>query len=213
MAIVQTASDRYQRPTRDGAVLNRPTLVLNRNWQAIHVTPVHRALVMLWNDTAKIVDPRDYQLYDWQDWSRMVPDRDELFIQSARQRVRVPEVIALTRYDALPKRKVTFSRRNVFKRDKMMCQYCGKRPGTEDLTIDHVVPRAQGGQSNWTNCVLACFDCNARKANRTPAQAKMKLLNEPVRPAWKPVYADRIQNFESWSKFISDAYWAVELAE
>jgi 5-methylcytosine-specific restriction endonuclease McrA len=168
---------------------------------------------MLWNDTAKIVDPRDYQLYDWQDWSRMVPDRDELFIQSARQRVRVPEVIALTRYDALPKRKVTFSRRNVFKRDKMMCQYCGKRPGTEDLTIDHVVPRAQGGQSNWTNCVLACFDCNARKANRTPAQAKMKLLNEPVRPAWKPVYADRIQNFESWSKFISDAYWAVELAE
>jgi 5-methylcytosine-specific restriction endonuclease McrA len=95
----------------------------------------------------------------------------------------------------------------------MMCQYCGKRPGTEDLTIDHVVPRAQGGQSNWTNCVLACFDCNARKADRTPAQAKMKLLNEPVRPAWKPIYADRIQSFESWSKFISDAYWAVELAE
>ena len=67
------------------ASLLKPALVLNRNWQPINVATVARALIMLWNDSAKIVDPIDYQLYDWSDWSRMVPDRDEPFIQSVRQ--------------------------------------------------------------------------------------------------------------------------------
>jgi len=57
----------------------KPVLVLNRNWQPINVATVVRALIMLWNDSAKIVDPINYQLYDWSDWSRMVPDRDEPF--------------------------------------------------------------------------------------------------------------------------------------
>ena len=61
------------------ASLLKPVLVLNRNWQPINVATVARALIMLWNDTAKIVDPVDYQLYDWSDWSRLVPDRDEPF--------------------------------------------------------------------------------------------------------------------------------------
>ncbi len=63
--------------------------MLNRNWQPINVATVARALIMLWNDSAKIVDPIDYQLYDWSDWSRLVPDRDEPFIQSVRQRIRI----------------------------------------------------------------------------------------------------------------------------
>ena len=192
-------------------ILQRPTLVLNRNWQAINVATVARSMIMLWNETAKIVDPEDYQLYDWSDWSALVPDRDEPFIRGVNVRIRVPEVVALTKFDRLPTQTVTFSRRNVFKRDKFTCQYCGKQPGTEDLTIDHVVPPAQGGQSSWTNCVLACYQCNARKADRTPKQASMRLLKEPVRPAWKPVYAERIDRMESWSKFISEAYWNVEL--
>lgn len=193
--------------------LQRPTLVLNRNWQAINVTTVSRALILLWNDAARIVDPVDYQLYDWRDWSRLIPDREEPYIQGVRQRFRVPEVIALTRFDAMPTQTVTFSRRNVFKRDKMTCQYCGKQPGSEELTIDHVVPRAQGGQSTWTNCVLACVACNSKKADRTPAQARMKLRKEPVRPDWKPIYANRMRRVESWTKFISEAYWTVSIED
>lgn len=192
-------------------ILQRPTLVLNRNWQPINVSTVARALLMLWNDSARIVDPVDYQLLDWEDWSRLVPDRNEPFIQTFRQRFRVPEVVALTKYDRLPTQTVAFSRRNVFKRDKMTCQYCGKMPGSEELTIDHVVPRAQGGQSTWANCVLACVDCNSRKAARTPAEAKMTLRTKPIRPKWKPSYAQRTDRIESWSKFISEAYWNVEL--
>src|SRR5580693_8775889 len=108
--------------------LQRPTLVLNRNWQPVNVATVARALVLVWNESARV---------------------DEPFIQAIRQRLRVPEVIALAGYDRLPSAAVSFSRRNIFKRDHYTCQYCGVQPGSEELTIDHVVPRAQGGTSTW----------------------------------------------------------------
>ena len=102
---------------------------------------------------------------------------------------RAPEVICLAHYDRLPGAAVTFSRRNVAKRDHHTCQYCGAQPGAEAITIDHVVPRSQGGASSWTNCVAACIRCNALKADRTPEQAGMKPRRRPVRPEWKPLYA------------------------
>lgn len=191
--------------------LQRPTLVLNRNWQPVNVATVARALIMLWNETARVVDPSDYQLYDWEDWSRLVPNHDEPFVQAVRQRYRVPEVVTLTEFDRLPTAAVTFSRRNVFKRDRFTCQYCGTQPGSDELTIDHVVPRAQGGVSSWTNCVLACVACNKHKADRTPQQAQLRLRQRPIRPTWRPGYSEHIARMESLSKFISEAYWNAEL--
>jgi 5-methylcytosine-specific restriction endonuclease McrA len=192
-------------------VLQRPTLVLNRNWQPVRVATVARALVLLWNETARVVDPADYQTYDWANWSALRPREGEPVVRAVRFELRAPEVITLTGYDRLPRLAVTFSRRNVFKRDRFACQYCGHQPGSEELTIDHVVPRAQGGESSWENCVLACIDCNKGKADRTPAQAGMKLRREPIRPTWRPLYASHTLRLESWSKFISEAYWNVEL--
>jgi 5-methylcytosine-specific restriction endonuclease McrA len=192
-------------------VLERPTLVLNRNWQPVNVSTVGRALVMLWNDSAQVVDPASFQLYGWEDWSQLAPREGESFIQAIRSRVRAPEVIVLSNYDRLPVTAVSFSRRNLFKRDHATCQYCGVQPGGEELSIDHVVPRSQGGVSSWENCVLACVPCNKRKANRTPREAGMKLRKPPARPDWKPLYARQHIRVESWSKFISDAYWNVGL--
>ena len=128
-------------------------------------------------------------------------------------RLRVPEVVTLTDYDRLPAAAVSFSRRNIFKRDHYTCQYCGVQPGGEELTIDHVVPRAQGGTSTWTNCVLACVACNKRKADRTPDQAGMRLRKQPIRPNWKPLYASPSVRIASWSNFVSEAYWNVTLEE
>jgi 5-methylcytosine-specific restriction endonuclease McrA len=193
------------------SILERPALVLNRNWQPVNVAPVSRALVMLWNESARAVDPHDYQTYTWADWSRLAPREGEPFIQAVRQRLRVPEVLTLVDYDRLPTAAVTFSRRNIFKRDHYTCQYCGVQPGSEELTIDHVLPRAQGGVSSWENCVLACLACNKRKADRTPDQARMRLRKPPVRPLWKPLYAAHHVRIESWSRFVSEAYWNVEL--
>jgi 5-methylcytosine-specific restriction endonuclease McrA len=194
-------------------VLDRPTLVLNRNWQPVNVAPVARALVLVWNDAARVVDPSDYQLYNWSDWSKLRPAEGEPFIQAVRFRLRVPEVITLSGYDRLPTAAVSFSRRNLFKRDHYTCQYCGRQPGSEELTIDHVVPRAHGGQSRWDNCVLACLECNKRKADRTPHEARMRLRKAPIQPTWNPLYAAHDVRIATWSKFISEAYWSVELAE
>ena len=69
-------------------VLERPTLVLNRNWQPVNVATVARSLVMLWNESARVVDPRDYQTYDWTDWADLDPEEGEPFIQAIRRRLR-----------------------------------------------------------------------------------------------------------------------------
>lgn len=193
------------------AVLSRATLVLNRNWQPVGVASVARSLTLVAAERARIVDPSDYQQYSWSDWSRLIPSDGEPFLQAVKFRLRVPEIIALTDYDRVPVSIVTFSRRNLFKRDHFMCQYCGERPGSEALTIDHVLPRSRGGKSNWENCVLACLDCNGRKANRTPEEARMPLLKRPVRPKWQPLYARHDVRIESWAKFVSEAYWTIEL--
>ncbi len=193
------------------SVLQQPTLVLNRNWQPVSVATVARALVLLWNASAHVVDPDDYQLYNWNNWTRLRPKAGGRFVQAVRYRLRVPEVIVLCRYDRLPSATVAFSRRNIYKRDRYTCQYCGCQPGSNELTIDHVVPRSRGGESNWDNCVLACITCNHRKADRSPEQAGLRLRHAPIRPSWRPLYTDHGTRLASWSKFISEAYWDVEL--
>ncbi len=192
-------------------VLQRPALVLNRVWQPVNVATVARSLVMMWNDSALAIDPGDYQAYSWAEWAKLAPREGEPFIQAVSRRLRAPEVIKLTDYDRLPVRSVAFSRRNIFKRDHYACQYCGVRPLADELSIDHVVPRSLGGQTTWDNCVLACVACNKRKAGRTPAQAGMVLRKRPSRPVWKPSYAHPHAPIASWSKFVSEAYWNVEL--
>jgi 5-methylcytosine-specific restriction endonuclease McrA len=193
------------------AILNRPTLVLNRNWQPVGVVPVAKSLIKVWNEAARIVDPADFQLYSWADWAQLTPADNDPVIRTRSLMLRVPEVIVLKSSSRVPSTRVPFSRRNLFKRDQYTCQYCGRQPGSAELTIDHVVPRAQGGTSTWENCVLACIGCNAKKADRTPAQARMPLRVQPVRPKWHPLYSIHKVRVDSWSRFLSEAYWSVPL--
>ena len=79
------------------SILQRPTLVLNRNWQPVNVATVARALVMLWREAARVVDPADFQLYTWADWSKLAPQEDERFVQAITMRLRVPEVVTLSK--------------------------------------------------------------------------------------------------------------------
>jgi 5-methylcytosine-specific restriction endonuclease McrA len=184
-------------------VLDQPTLVLNRQWHPVHVTTVARSLVLLWNDAARVVDVEEYRLLSWSDWAERPPAEGSPCIRSARLKLQAPEVICLAHFDRLPNTAVTFSRRNVAKRDHYTCQYCGGQPGAESITIDHVRPRSQGGASNWTNCVAACEACNAKKGDRAPEQAGMRLRRRPFRPEWKPFYATAGARIESWARFLN----------
>ena len=183
-------------------VLAQPTLVLNRQWQPVHVSSVARALILLWNDAARVVDPDLYRLMSWDDWAQYVPDEGAPCVRSARLRLKVPEVICLAHFDRLPNTSVTFSRRNVAKRDHYTCQYCGSQPGAESITIDHILPRSQGGASSWTNCAAACLGCNARKGDRTPEHGGLRRRRRPARPDWKPFYAAQGVKIESWARFL-----------
>ena len=112
----------------------------------------------------------------------------------------------------MPRQGVAFSRRNLYRRDANTCQYCGRRPGTHELSIDHVLPRSRGGLSTWQNCVLSCMRCNCKKGSRLPVEAGMRLLRPPMPPSWSPtleVPVGRVR--QSWEKFVSDCYWDVTL--
>lgn len=99
----------------------------------------------------------------------------------------LPAVVRLRRQVIGVRRGVKFSRANVFSRDGYQCQYCAiKKPRTE-LSFDHVLPRTHGGRTGWENIVTACRPCNLKKRNRTPEQAGMRLLRQPVRPTSLPI--------------------------
>jgi hypothetical protein len=77
---------------------------------------------------------------------------------------------------------VNLSNRTLFGRDRHICAYCGKQFKMPDLSRDHILPKAQGGENRWMNVVTACILCNTKKGNRTPEQAKMQLLYTPYIP-------------------------------
>ena len=174
-------------PRQGSGVLAERTLVLNRAWSPVHVTSVRRALVMLYHRAALAVCPATYQTHDFASWIRTSPATPTRVVRTVRTSIPAPDVILLSKYDRIPVLCIPFSRRNLFKRDQSRCQYCGRRQPSESLTIDHVIPRSQGGSTGWSNCVLACAVCNRKKGSRTPDQAGMRLLVRPGRPDWNLV--------------------------
>ena len=196
----------------EASLLSQHALVLNRSWLAIATTPVLRALGLLYSGAAKAIRPDTYELHGFESWADLAIPPDEPCVKTVELQIRIPEVIVLTHYDGMPRQTVVFTRRNIYKRDHNTCQYCGARPGTSELTIDHVMPRSRGGRSTWENCVLACVRCNRRKADRTPIEAGLHLLTTPAKPQWAPtlnVPVARVR--QSWQKFVSERYWNVPL--
>jgi 5-methylcytosine-specific restriction endonuclease McrA len=193
-------------------MLDERALVLNSNWVPIGTTSVREALVMLYRAAARAILPEDYSVHDFDSWASLRVAEEEPCIRTVRLRIKVPEVLLLTRYDGYPVRRIPFSRRNLYKRDKYRCQYCGRRRDPRELSVDHIVPRSRGGISSWTNCVLACLECNRKKANRTLEEAGMRLIREPKEPTWTPTLTIPVGRRKvSWQQFISNHYWNVEL--
>ncbi len=191
-------------------MLGEPTLVLNKNWVAIQTTTVRHAFCLLFSGAARAVHPDTFEIHDVDSWFELDVGWNEPAIETTSRRIRVPDVILLTRYSHVPRRHVSFSRRNLYRRDAHTCQYCARRLPIDQLTIDHVVPRSRGGNTSWDNCVVACGTCNRRKGNRTLAEAGLSLVRRPLAPHWTPyVQIEDHQRKPTWERFVERTSRAV----
>lgn len=195
-------------------VLHRKTLVLNRNWVPVNAITVQDAIVKACSERAKILDTETMYPHTFVEWIVRIPKEGALVLRSVHVICEVPSVITLTDYDQYPDLRVVFNRRNLYIRDKYECQYCGCKPGTKELSIDHVVPTSRGGRTCWENCVLSCTACNSIKADRMPGKAGMTLKKKPMRPRWHMRYVLKVRRIpEDWAKFlgVDMVYWNAEL--
>lgn len=190
------------------AVLELPVLVLNRYWQPIHTCSARRALHLLCIGHAHVVQVEGEECYATHDLSSWIGYSNrtaaEERIHSVRISLCVPKIVVLSIYDKLPRLEVKFTRRNVFLRDKFVCQYCTKEFSETQLNLDHVIPRDKGGKTTWENIVASCFRCNTRKANKLPHEANMHPLRKPIAPRWRPLFGLQENGLgdESWDRFL-----------
>lgn len=201
--------------------LDCSVLVLNRHYMAVRIVGARRAFSLLCRNIAEVVSVEQggYYNYNFQSWCELSelkqafePDGHD-WISTVNFNVVVPRIIRLMFSDRLPTKEVKLNRRNLFARDNNQCQFCGKRFPTRALSLDHIVPRSQGGRSTWENLVCACLKCNAKKGCRTPRQAHMQLIRSPRPPKRNPMIHMHLGNhrYRSWKQFLDHAYWSVEL--
>jgi 5-methylcytosine-specific restriction endonuclease McrA len=212
------------------SALTNPVLWLNKSWLPHDSKTVEDSFKTVCSERGLFLDST-YVPHDLGSWINLPVEEGSDFIQLNHTRIRVPEIMLLAEYNRIPARSVVFCRRNLWRRDKGVCQYCGKHPKPDDVTMDHIHPRSKGGLSTFKNCVLCCTSCNLKKSNKSLRDSGMRLqrpkkhsdgswstvyYDTPKRPMWNPLYALKRKSFpKSWSAFLKNfdeaLYWEVEL--
>ena len=166
-------------------MVDHPCLVLNQSYEPLNVCRARRAISMIFSGKAEMLE------------------NGSGYIHTANTFFPIPSVIKLAYLVKRPRPQPKLTRVEIFNRDHNSCQYCGKT--SNQLTLDHVLPRRQGGRHTWENLVSACSPCNRKKAGRTPDQAHMILHQKPVRPAGS-IYLNIpfhfIQTQSHWQKYL-----------
>ncbi len=175
-------------------------LVLNASYEPLNITSWRRAVVLLLKGKAEQLEYRGRAVYAG---------------------FQMPTVIRLRHYIAVPYKEIPLTRRNILYRDNYRCLYCNCT--SDELTIDHIIPRSRGGGDSWENVATACVRCNIKKGNRTPREASMPLLSTPRRPH-SSLYFEIAKQIQSgvnkeWRKYVigmqdmEDELEAMEVAE
>lgn len=191
-------------------VYSHRILVLNRVWQAVNIVGVKRALSLLIQEHAQVIDAEtgSFRILGMDEWLTFSlenpPKGNQACIRTVRMRIRIPKVLLLRYYDRIPVKEVKFCRDSIYERDDYRCQYCGKVFSAPKLNLDHVIPRHHGGRTTWENVVASCIHCNTRKANRVPHEAGMRLIRKPARPKWRPFISTLAETEidEDWQYFL-----------
>lgn len=165
-------------------MIDSQVLVLNQSYEPMNLCRIRRAIVLVFHGKAEVLEN----------------GRGE--IHSINQVFQIPSVIRLVYLVKRPQHERRLTRFEVFNRDQYTCQYCGRQ--TRELTIDHVIPRARGGEHTWENVVSACIPCNRRKGGRAPQEAGMKLLRQPRSPHNNGFYIPcyHLSNHHEWQKYL-----------
>ena len=210
-------------------VLESKVLVLNKAYSPIRMTTVREAFCKITSEAAEIISIEDgaYANYDFLSWAEVSEykqllidenidvDGDVDWVNTPSLQLLAPRVIRMLSYEKAPRYQLRLTRKNVYDRDGHVCQYCGKKFGTDELNIDHVTPRSKGGKNTWTNLVCSCIKCNRKKKDDTCKEAGMKLLRKPFKP--RPSFNLRVphnsKRYSDWDHFISDIYYNVPLVE
>jgi len=141
--------------------LNDRVLLLNQTYEPLGTVSVARAIIMTFKNTVFVEEF----------------DGDRV-LHSAHDVFPVPSVVRRRTYINVRRRREQsgMKRLRIYMRDKFRCQYCGDKKTAAELTLDHILPRSRGGDNSPVNIVTACLQCNTRKRDRTPAEARMPLL-------------------------------------
>ena len=182
-------------------------LVLNKQWQAISIISAAEAFGQLMSGTAdalNIVGSDTMEPVDWDAWLSLPIREGEEVTETPHRAVKIPRVLVLKSYAQMPMFKPKFCLKNVYLRDKGVCQYSGKSLKPSQASIDHVIPLSRGGPTTWENCVLAERNLNSCKGDRTPSEAGLKLLNKPFEPRAIPVVLTlkNPTNIPEWDYFL-----------
>lgn len=210
-------------------------LVLNKSWIPINVVDAFDALQKVFKGRALCVDVETFGTYDFESWVENWSDalrtakiaEGQRVVRTNGMAMVLPEVVVCTEYRGFgfkvnQRRKPKFSRRNLYLRDRCVCQFCGKRFPTEELTMDHLKPKSKGGTVCWTNIVLACMGCNNRKGDKTLAEAGMRLVRQPFEPKVEDLKLSPVERLRmklgrnvpaTWESFLGKMYWNVELRD
>lgn len=158
-------------------------LLLNATYEPIRLVPIRRAVVMVLQQRAEIVE-----------------ESGEVF-RSEKRTVPVPSVIRLIRVVRIPYHsRIKLTSKTLAARDHGLCGYCGK-PGEN---TDHIIPRSRGGRSEWENVVWACKPCNNRKADKLLSEARMTLRTKPCVPKGKAWFVVAIGIVEPrWEPYLA----------
>jgi len=191
-------------------ILNKTiVLVLNRNWQAINIRTPQEAFCQMATNvaTALEIDGENYiRPVTWDEWITL-PIRDgDNAVHTVRGAIRVPTVIVALNFAKVPKKRPKLCAKTIRERDRNRCQYTGKLLRPDEGSLDHVLPRSRGGKDEWGNLVWSDKAVNARKGNRLPHEAGLKLLTVPRAPKELPVTAliRNPQRIADWKLFVKE---------
>jgi 5-methylcytosine-specific restriction endonuclease McrA len=201
-------------------ILNKSiVLVLNRNWQAINVRTPQEAFCMMATNVATALEievsdnaPAEAAWAEalrpvtWDEWITLPIRPHDAAVHTVRGPIRVPTVIVAVNFAKVPRKRPKLCARTIRERDGNRCQYTGRALRPDEGSLDHVLPRSRSGKDTWENLVWSSKDVNARKGNRLPHEAGLKLLSAPRAPREMPVTAliRNAQGLAEWKLFLKE---------